>query len=261
MLGLSMFAALPMVVEFRSTVRGEGPVSRGVHTLFWTAVPMIGSPLGGRLGRRLGAARVMPAGLGTITVGLAVVAAVLSAGTPALALAPGLTLIGAGIALVMPNLAAAGLAAVSGEDWARRRASSTPRARSGRCAPSRSASRPRARSGRCAPSRSASRSSRRRVDRPRPAPGRAPRFSSPRGPPRSAPSRPRPGAAARRSRPSPRRRGPKDGCRCEGDQPAVRLAPWRATFDGWTMPSSYGVSPPTATAVSATRRARCGRRS
>jgi EmrB/QacA subfamily drug resistance transporter len=116
MLGLSMFAAFPMVVEFLSTVRGEGPVSSGVHTLFWTAVPMIGSPLGGRLGRRLGAARVMAAGLGTITVGLVGVAAVLSAGTPALALAPGLTLIGAGIALVMPNLAAAGLAAVAPED-------------------------------------------------------------------------------------------------------------------------------------------------
>jgi hypothetical protein len=105
-----------MVVQFFATVRGEGPITVGVHTLFWTAMPMIVSPWAAGLGRRRGAVAVASAGMLLSCAGLLTLAVVGQPGVGLLALAPGLLATGTGIGLVLPNIVAAGLAAVPQAD-------------------------------------------------------------------------------------------------------------------------------------------------
>jgi MFS family permease len=75
--------------------------------------------LAGRLGQRIHPAAVVAAGLALITVGIGAIALVLAPDTPPLALAPGLFSIGVGIGLVLPNLIALALSAVSPADVGR----------------------------------------------------------------------------------------------------------------------------------------------
>jgi EmrB/QacA subfamily drug resistance transporter len=116
LLSFAMFGAFIMIVQFLSGVRGESPISAGLHTLFWTLMPMIVAPFSARLGRRIAPTALVAGGLAVVGVGTATLAATVGAGTPALALAPGLLITGIGIGLVIPNLAAGALAAVPPAD-------------------------------------------------------------------------------------------------------------------------------------------------
>jgi EmrB/QacA subfamily drug resistance transporter len=112
LLSFAMFSGFVMVVQFLSSVLHESPVSVGVHSLFWTAAPMVVSPWGARLGRTKGPIRVATGGLVLAGIGLLTVALTVGPDTTALALAPGLVAIGTGIGLVLPNVVAAALAVV-----------------------------------------------------------------------------------------------------------------------------------------------------
>jgi hypothetical protein len=87
-----------------------------VHSLFWTAAPMIVSPYGARLGRARGPIQVAIGGMVLTSLGLLTVAESVGPGTSALALAPGLLATGTGIGLVLPNVVAAALAVVPEAD-------------------------------------------------------------------------------------------------------------------------------------------------
>src|SRR4051812_23087675 len=115
-LSFAMFAAFIMVVQFLSSVRGEGPVSSGVHMLFWTLMPMLVAPYGARLGRRVSPTTLIAAGLTVVAAGLVTLFATIGPDAHALALAPGLLVTGAGIGLVIPNLAGGVLTAVAPAD-------------------------------------------------------------------------------------------------------------------------------------------------
>jgi EmrB/QacA subfamily drug resistance transporter len=116
LLGFAMFAGFVMVIQYLSGVRGEGPVSSGLHALFWTAVPMIVSPAAARLGRKTSPSALIGVGLSLVSAGLLLVVALSSADASAFALAPGLLIIGTGIGLTIPNAAAAGIATVAADE-------------------------------------------------------------------------------------------------------------------------------------------------
>jgi EmrB/QacA subfamily drug resistance transporter len=116
LLAFAMFSGFVMVVQFFATVLHESPVSVGVHSLFWTAAPMIVSPYGARLGRARGPIQVAIGGMVLTSLGLLTVAETVGPGTSALALAPGLLATGTGIGLVLPNVVAAALAVVPEAD-------------------------------------------------------------------------------------------------------------------------------------------------
>jgi EmrB/QacA subfamily drug resistance transporter len=118
-LHFAMFGTFFLVIQFLAEVRGEGPIAAGLYTLPWTAMPLVVSPLAGRLGQRIHPAAVVAAGLALITAGIGAIALVLAPDTPPLALAPGLFSIGVGIGLVLPNLISLALSAVSPADVGR----------------------------------------------------------------------------------------------------------------------------------------------
>ena len=116
LLSFAMFGAFVMVIQFLTEARHEGPVSSGVHTLFWTLMPVVVAPFPARLGRRIAPGALVAGGLGIAAVGMGTLAVVIDAGTSAMALAPGLTITGLGVGFVVPNLAAAALAGAETDD-------------------------------------------------------------------------------------------------------------------------------------------------
>ena len=119
LLAFAMFSGFVMVVQFFATVRGEAPLTVGLHTLFWTAMPMLISPSGAELGRRYGAVPVAAAGLLLSSGGLLGLALSADAAATALTLAPWLLATGTGIGLVLPTIVSAGLASVPDADLGR----------------------------------------------------------------------------------------------------------------------------------------------
>ena len=115
LLAFAMFAGFLMLIQFFAHA-GEGPVTIGVHTLFWTAMPMVVAPYAGRLGRRIPAAQVAAAGLALVAIGMLGMALLAVPDAGVLALAPAMVAIGVGIGFVIPNVAAAALAAVPPAD-------------------------------------------------------------------------------------------------------------------------------------------------
>ena len=116
LLSFTMFSAFVMLVQFFSSVHGDGPIAVGVHSLFWTAMPMIVSPWGASFGRERGPARVATLGMGLITAGMLSFALLVDPSAGVLTVAPALVAIGTGIGLVLPNVVAIALGAVPGED-------------------------------------------------------------------------------------------------------------------------------------------------
>jgi len=105
-----------MVVQFFASVRGEQPVEVGVHSLFWTAGPMIVSPWAARFGRIRGAVGVAALGMALIAIGMLSLALVVDPAAGVLSLAPALVAIGVGIGMVLPNLVSMALGAVPEQD-------------------------------------------------------------------------------------------------------------------------------------------------
>jgi EmrB/QacA subfamily drug resistance transporter len=112
LLAFAMFSGFVMIVQFFASVLHESPVSVGLHSLFWTAAPMVVSPWAARLGRRHGPIRVATGGLVLFGIGLLTVALMVAPGINPLLLAPGLLATGTGIGLVLPNVVAAALAVI-----------------------------------------------------------------------------------------------------------------------------------------------------
>src|SRR3954447_26548246 len=116
LLAFAMFAGFLMLIQFLSHARGEGPLSVGLHTLWWTAMPMVVAPYAGRLGRRVAPAAIAAGGLLLVASGMLALALLATPGVTLGELAPAMVAIGVGIGLVIPNIAAAALAAVPPTD-------------------------------------------------------------------------------------------------------------------------------------------------
>jgi EmrB/QacA subfamily drug resistance transporter len=116
LLAFAMFAGFLMLIQFLARARGEGPLSVGLHTLWWTAMPMFVAPYAGRLGRRVAPAAIAAGGLLVVASGMFALALLASPDAALGELAPAMVAIGVGIGLVIPNIAAAALAAVPPAD-------------------------------------------------------------------------------------------------------------------------------------------------
>jgi EmrB/QacA subfamily drug resistance transporter len=116
LLHFTMFGAFLMAIQFLAEIRGESPVMSGVYTLPWTLMPLLISPISGRIGQRTHPA--IPAAIGMALLGLGTLelAVELDPSTTPLGLAPALVAIGVGIGLVLPNIAALAMGSVPSAD-------------------------------------------------------------------------------------------------------------------------------------------------
>jgi EmrB/QacA subfamily drug resistance transporter len=111
----AMFAAFLMIVQ-RLSADGYGPMMIGVWTLPWTIMPLLVSPIAGRLGQRVDPALLLVTGMVLITASVLALAALIG---PAAEMAPALAGIGIGVGIVIPNLTAVTMSAVGPADIGR----------------------------------------------------------------------------------------------------------------------------------------------
>jgi EmrB/QacA subfamily drug resistance transporter len=116
MLHFAMFGTFFLVVEFLARFRHEGPVMAGVWTLPWTLMPMLVSPLAGRLARRFHPATTTAVGLGLIGAGIGALAVLVSPSTGPAALVLPLWTIGIGIGLSIPSVVAIAMSSAPAAD-------------------------------------------------------------------------------------------------------------------------------------------------
>ncbi|HVP01662.1 MAG TPA: DHA2 family efflux MFS transporter permease subunit [Solirubrobacteraceae bacterium] len=107
-----VFGSIFFLAQYFQTAQGLSPLQAGLHTLPWTAMPMLVAPAAGLLSDRIGARPLMAAGLGLQAVALGWVASVAAVDTPYADLVPGLVLGGTGMGLVFAPSANAVLSAV-----------------------------------------------------------------------------------------------------------------------------------------------------
>src|SRR4051794_33669442 len=116
LLHFAMFGTFFLVIQFLAHVCHQSPVTCGLWTLPWTAMPLAISPLAGRFARRGDPAAPTRNGLALIALGIAGIALLVAPDTrPAVLIGP-LLLIGLGIGLALPNLVAIAMDAVDPAD-------------------------------------------------------------------------------------------------------------------------------------------------
>jgi EmrB/QacA subfamily drug resistance transporter len=108
-----MFGAIFLLAQFLQIAHGYSPLSAGVRTLPWTAMPIFVAPVAGVLSDRIGGRRIVAVGLALQAVGLGWLAATASPTVPYLSIVPGLAISGFGMALFFAPVANLVLSAVS----------------------------------------------------------------------------------------------------------------------------------------------------
>jgi MFS family permease len=111
-----MFGSIFLLAQFLQLVQHESPLSAGVHTLPWTAMPLLVAPLGGLLTERIGARVVLTTGLVLQSLGLLVIGLVLTPDVAYAALVPAFVVGGTGMALFFAPMASTVLSSVSREE-------------------------------------------------------------------------------------------------------------------------------------------------
>jgi EmrB/QacA subfamily drug resistance transporter len=115
LMSFGMFGAVFLLAQYLQNVQGYSPLSAGVRTLPWTAMPVLVAPLAGLLVERIGARRIVATGLLLQAGGLAFFAARLHAGVSYLSLIPGFVISGLGMALFFVPVASLVLGSVTRE--------------------------------------------------------------------------------------------------------------------------------------------------
>jgi len=100
-----MFGAIFLLAQFLQTVQHYSPLSAGLRTLPWTAMPIVVSPIAGLLADRIGGRPVVLTGLVLQAIGLAWLAAISSPTVPYGDLVPAFVVSGIGMALFFAPVA------------------------------------------------------------------------------------------------------------------------------------------------------------
>src|SRR4051794_1401149 len=100
-----MFGAIFLLAQFLQTVQHYSPLSAGLRTLPWTAMPIVVSPIAGLLADRIGGRPVVLTGLVLQATGLAWLAAISSPTVPYGDLVPAFVVSGIGMALFFAPVA------------------------------------------------------------------------------------------------------------------------------------------------------------
>ncbi|HET6794946.1 MAG TPA: DHA2 family efflux MFS transporter permease subunit [Acidimicrobiales bacterium] len=116
LMSFGMFGSIFLLAQFLQLVQHESPLSAGVHTLPWTAMPILVAPLGGLLTERIGGRAVLTTGLVLQSLGLLVIGLVLTPTVAYAALVPAFVVGGTGMALFFAPMASTVLSAVSREE-------------------------------------------------------------------------------------------------------------------------------------------------
>jgi EmrB/QacA subfamily drug resistance transporter len=108
-----LFGALFLMSQFFQTAQGATPLQAGSELLVWSATGLFVAPVAGRLADRYGNPPFMIAGMLMQTAGLGCLAIIAARHAPFLAMAPLLTIAGAGTAMVFPTVANEVMASVA----------------------------------------------------------------------------------------------------------------------------------------------------
>jgi predicted MFS family arabinose efflux permease len=113
LMSFGMFGSIFLLAQFLQTVQHYSPLSAGVRTLPWTAMPVIVAPIAGLLVERFGGRIVVALGLSFQAVGLVWMASVLTATTPYVQIIPAMICSGVGMALFFVPVASLALGSVA----------------------------------------------------------------------------------------------------------------------------------------------------
>jgi MFS family permease len=116
LMSFGMFGSIFLLAQFLQLVQHESPLSAGIHTLPWTAMPIVVAPLGGLLTERLGGRAVLTTGLVLQAIGLLAIGLVLTPAVPYAALVPAFVVGGTGMALFFAPMASTVLSSVTREE-------------------------------------------------------------------------------------------------------------------------------------------------
>ncbi|MGH8922266.1 MAG: DHA2 family efflux MFS transporter permease subunit, partial [Actinomycetes bacterium] len=108
-----MFGSIFLLAQFLQTVQHYSPLSAGLRTLPWTAMPMIIAPIAGPLSDRIGTRPLMAGGLAMQAGGLAWLSTLLSPTVSFVTLLAPFVLCGVGMSLFFVPVASAVLGSVS----------------------------------------------------------------------------------------------------------------------------------------------------
>jgi EmrB/QacA subfamily drug resistance transporter len=100
-----MFGSIFLLAQFLQTVQGYSPLSAGLRTLPWTAMPIFVAPIAGALSDRIGGRPLMALGLAMQAIGLGWLAAISSPTVPYGDLVPAFVVSGIGMALFFAPVA------------------------------------------------------------------------------------------------------------------------------------------------------------
>ncbi|HET9186759.1 MAG TPA: DHA2 family efflux MFS transporter permease subunit [Acidothermaceae bacterium] len=111
-----MFGSIFLLAQYLQVGRGYSPLSAGVRTLPWTAMPIFVAPIAGMLSDRIGGRRIVAVGLFLQAIGLGWLATVASPTVSYLTMVPGLAISGFGMALFFAPVANLVLSSVRHEE-------------------------------------------------------------------------------------------------------------------------------------------------
>jgi EmrB/QacA subfamily drug resistance transporter len=111
-----MFGSIFLLAQFLQTVQGYSPLSAGLRTLPWTAMPIFVAPIAGALSDRIGGRPLMALGLAMQAIGLGWLAAISSPTVPYGDLVPAFVVSGIGMALFFAPVANVVLSSVRREE-------------------------------------------------------------------------------------------------------------------------------------------------
>ncbi len=116
LMSFGMFGSIFLLAQFLQIVQGYSPLSAGILTLPWTAMPVFIAPLAAVLVERFGGRIVVAFGLGFQAVGLGWFTVVVTATTPYAQIVPPMVCSGIGLALFFVPIASLVLGSVSVEN-------------------------------------------------------------------------------------------------------------------------------------------------
>ncbi|MGA8297788.1 MAG: DHA2 family efflux MFS transporter permease subunit [Acidimicrobiales bacterium] len=111
-MSFGMFGSIFFLAQFLQTVQGYSPLSAGVRTLPWTAMPVLVAPFTGPLVEKFGGRTLITLGLALQAIGLAWIAFVISPGTGYLDFVPAFVISGVGMSLFFVPVASVLLSSV-----------------------------------------------------------------------------------------------------------------------------------------------------
>lgn len=111
-----LFGALFLMSQFLQTAQGATPLQAGCELLVWSATGLFVAPVAGRLADRYGNPPFIIAGMLMQTAGLGLLAIIAARHVSFLAMAPLLTIAGAGTAMVFPTVANEVMASVAPDE-------------------------------------------------------------------------------------------------------------------------------------------------